>query len=71
MAKKNRRTLKRFFSEGSLPTEDQFGDLIDSSLNTIDEGLDKTPQNGLELSLVGDHDRLISFFRTSAAKDMV
>jgi len=71
MAKKNRSTLKRYFREGSLPSEDQFGDLIDSSLNTIDEGFDKTPENGFEISLVGDHDRLISFFRTSAAKDVV
>jgi hypothetical protein len=71
MAKKNRSTLKRYFREGALPSEDQFGDLIDSSLNTIDEGFDKTPENGFEISLVGDHDRLISFFRTSAAKDVV
>jgi len=71
MAKKNRSTLKRYFREGSLPSEDQFGDLIDSSLNTIDEGFDKTPENGFEISLVGDHHRLISFFRTSAAKDVV
>ena len=68
MAKKNRSTLKRFFSEGALPSADQFGDLIDSSLNTIDEGFDKTPENGFEISLIGDHDRLISFFRNSAAK---
>lgn len=71
MAKKNRSTLKRYFREGALPSADQFGDLIDSSLNTIDEGFDKTPENGFEISLVGDHDRLISFFKTSAAKDAV
>jgi hypothetical protein len=71
MAKKNRSTLKRFFREGALPSEDQFGDLIDSCLNTIDEGFDKTPENGFEISLIGDHERLISFFRTAAAKDVV
>jgi len=71
MAKKNRSTLKRFFREGALPSEDQFADLIDSSLNMIDEGFDKSPENGFEISLIGDHDRLISFFRTAAAKDMV
>ena len=71
MAKKNRSTLKRYFHEGALPSEDQFGDLIDSSLNTIDEGFDKTPENGLEITLVGDHERLISFFRTSASKDVL
>lgn len=71
MAKKNRSTLKRYFHEGALPSEDQFGDLIDSSLNTIDEGFDKTPENGFEISLVGDHARLISFFKSSADKDAV
>lgn len=71
MAKKNRSTLKRYFQKGALPSEDQFGDLIDSSLNTIDEGFDKTPENGFEISLLGDHDRLISFFKSSAIKDAV
>ena len=71
MARKNRSTLKRYFREGALPTEDQFGDLIDSSLNTIDEGFDKTPENGFEISLIGDHERLISFFKTTAARDAV
>lgn len=71
MAKKNRRTLKRYFQKGALPTEDQFGDLIDSALNTIDEGFDKSPENGFEISLIGDHHRLISFFRGGAAKDAV
>lgn len=71
MAKKNRTTLKRYFQKGALPTEDQFGDLIDSNLNTIDEGFDKSPENGFEISLVGDHHRLISFFKSGAAKDAV
>ncbi len=71
MAKKNRSTLKRYFREGALPTADQFGDLIDSSLNTIDEGFDKTTENGFEISLVGQHDKLISFFRNSVSKHPV
>lgn len=71
MAKKNRSTLKRYFSEGALPSADQFADLIDSALNTIDEGFDKTPENGFEISLIGDHDRLISFFRNQAGRQAV
>ena len=71
MAKKNRSTLKRYFRRGALPSEDQFGDLIDSSLNTIDEGFDKSPENGFEISLVGDHSRLISFFKNAAVRDAV
>jgi len=71
MAKKNRSTLKRYFRKGALPSEDHFDDLIDSTLNTIDEGFDKTPENGFEVSLVGDHQRLISFFKSGAVKDAV
>jgi hypothetical protein len=71
MAKKNRSTLKRYFREGALPSEDHFDDLIDSTLNTIDEGFDKTPDNGFEISLIGDHQRLISFFKSGATQDAV
>jgi len=68
MAKKNRSTLKRFFREGALPSEEQFGDLIDSSLNTVDEGFDKSSENGFEISSIGDHERMLSFFRNSASQ---
>ncbi|MCF6257971.1 MAG: hypothetical protein L3J98_09175 [Gammaproteobacteria bacterium] len=68
MAKKNRSTLKRFFSEGALPTEEQFSDLIDSSLNVVDEGFDKSPEHGFEISAMGDHERMLSFFRNSASQ---
>ncbi len=71
MAKKNRSTLQRYFSEGALPTADHFADLIDSALNMVDEGFDKTPENGFEISLIGDHDRLISFFRNYAGTQAV
>ena len=71
MAKKNKSTLKGYFESGALPTEDHFRDLIDSTLNPIDEGFDKTPWNGFEISLTGDHQRLISFFETGAIKDAV
>ncbi|MCP4983818.1 MAG: hypothetical protein GY935_25360 [Gammaproteobacteria bacterium] len=71
MAKKNRSTLKRYFRKGALPTEDQFNDLIDSTLNTIDEGFDKSPENGFEISVIGDHPRLISFIKSGAASDAV
>lgn len=71
MAKKNRSTLKRYFRRGALPTEDQFNDLIDSTLNTIDEGFDKSPEHGFEISLVGSHPRLVSFFKSGVARDAV
>ncbi len=65
MAKRNRDTLKNFFSKGALPSEEQFHDLIDSAVNQIDEGFDKSPEGGLEITPVGNHDGLISFFRST------
>ena len=63
MAKKNRDTLKSHFRNGSLPSQDEFNDLIDSTLNVIDEGFDKSPADGFQVSQLGDDGRLISFFR--------
>lgn len=63
MSKRNRATLKKFFKQGSLPSEEYFHDLIDSTLNLTDDGLEKSPAKGLELSTLGNSDSLISFFR--------
>ena len=65
MAKRNRGTLKHFFRKGAMPSEHQFGDFIDSTLNLIDEGFDKSPENGLEISPQGNQDGLISFCRSN------
>lgn len=66
MAKQNRETLKRFFSAGKLPSEEHFADLVDSSLNIIDEGFAKTEKYGFEITPQkgsDDTENLISFFR--------
>jgi len=65
MAKRNRKTLKNFFGKGALPTQENFADLIDSSLNLVDEGFDKSAEKGLEISSIGNHDGLISFSRNN------
>ena len=41
MTKRNRKTLSDNFADGSLPTQDAFGDLIDSMVNIVDDGFDK------------------------------
>jgi hypothetical protein len=64
MAKRNRVTLKEFFRRGALPSENQFSDLIDSTLNMIDEGFDKTAEHGLEITPLRDRTSLISFFKS-------
>lgn len=60
---RNRSTLKQFFADGALPSAAQFADLIDSTINQIDEGFDKTPAEGLKISSLGTHSELVSFYR--------
>ena len=62
MADQTRDTLKNYFKSGSLPSADQFGDLIDSMLNMRDEGFDKTPDHGFEVDQL-PKGKLISFFK--------
>lgn len=62
MGKANRSTLKNYFRKGCMPSEQQFADLIDSMLNMVDEGFDKSPEDGLKVSQLGEHAALISFY---------
>lgn len=62
MGKANRSTLKNYFKKGRMPSEQQFADLVDSMLNMVDEGFDKSPADGLKVSQLGDHAALISFY---------
>lgn len=63
--------MKQFFADGSLPSADHFGDLIDSTLNLINEGFDKTPPDGFKISTIGEHRRLISFYRSGDPNNAV
>jgi hypothetical protein len=63
MALINRQTLKNYFKKGGFATEKHFLDLIDSSLNSIDDGINKTTEHGLKLSPINDSSKLISFFK--------
>ena len=63
MTTRNRATLRGYFSAGKLPTQDNFGDLIESMLNMDDEGFRKSEKNGFEISTLQKNDALISFYR--------
>lgn len=63
MAKHNRDTLKNYFREGALPTSAHFADLIDSNLNTLEEGFDKTARDGFKVASLDREDQLVSFYR--------
>lgn len=64
MAKETRDTLKHYFKGGSLPSADQFSDLIDSMLNMRDEGFYKTADSGFKVAQLSEG-KLISFFRNT------
>lgn len=62
MTKRNRESLKKYFQNGSRPSGNAFEDLIDSMLNIIDEGFDKSPENGLKIYPIGESEKYIGFF---------
>ena len=68
MALINRQTLKNYFKKGGFATEKHFVDLIDSSLNVVDDGISIQREHGLKISPIGFSSKLISFFRKSTQK---
>jgi hypothetical protein len=70
MAKKNRASLKRKFDKGEMPSADAFSELIDSMLNIVDEGFDKTEFDGLKVAQI-NHGKLLSFYRNIDIKSPV
>ena len=69
MALLNRQTLRNYFKKGSAPTEQQFSDLIDSTINIVDDGIDRGVDSGFRLSPVGYSNRLLSFYMNLQKKD--
>lgn len=63
MARRNRDTLKDYFRQGKRPNEQDFADLIDSTLNTLDDGFDSSPQIGIGLTPLTDDGVIISTYR--------
>lgn len=63
MTRCNRESLRSYFSDGALPTQEHFADLVDSMLNMSDEGFSKTVEGGFEISAATGYDTLLSFFR--------
>lgn len=61
-----RSELKERFKAGRMPTEEDFMGLIDSMVNSIDEGFDVSEENGLEIKQKKDSGRLASFFSNLA-----
>ena len=69
MAQKNKETLKNYFKKGGFITEKEFIDLIDSSMNVIDDGISIKPEDGLKLNPTGIYSKLISFYKKKSQKN--
>ena len=60
--KLSRKELKERFKAGRMPTEEDFMSLIDSLVNSVDEGFDVSEENGLQIKQKKDGGCLASFF---------
>ncbi|MEQ9289287.1 MAG: adhesin [Cyclobacteriaceae bacterium] len=65
----NRTTLKGFFQKGRMPSGEHFSNLIDSTINKIDDGFAKTVEHGLKLVPGGGSQKLMSFYDDIKEKD--
>lgn len=68
MALRGRKILKEFFSDGRRPSEQEFEDLIDSSVNRLDDGYSKNSKDGLKLSPKDEKGILMSFCAQSGTE---
>jgi hypothetical protein len=59
---RNRASLKKNFSKGRLLSESDFSELIDSSVNKIDDGFSKDDKNGLQLAPSKESEKVMSIF---------
>ncbi len=60
----NRSTLRNLFKRGSVPTEVNFSDLIDSTVNKVDDGFAQNPNEGWMLAPQGEKQKLMSFYES-------
>ena len=65
MARLSRIALKSIFKAGQLPCEEDFADLIDSTVNVLEEGIEKTRETGLKILQITESGKLMSFYENS------
>jgi hypothetical protein len=64
MALLTRSTLKNLFKRGMVPSEVNFSDLIDSTVNKVDDGFSQSTTEGFMLAPQGPNNKLISFYES-------
>lgn len=63
MGRTNRNTLKEYFKRGKMPDQGHFCELIDSTLNIADDGIEKTPDDGLCLAPLKKNGPVLGIFK--------
>ena len=63
MAKRNRNTLTNIFLRGNISGQN-YADLIESTVNILDDGIDFDEDNGLKITAKGPSQKLISFYES-------
>lgn len=63
MPKRNRKTLKDSFRQGRKPTQQDFENLIDSTINILDDGLSKRADTGIGLAPLQGNETVMSIYR--------
>jgi len=66
---RNRDTLKRVFSEGQKPTEEDFKNLIDSTVNILDDGFSKNSRMGIKLAPLSEKEGTVMTFLQTNSKE--
>lgn len=70
MAIRNRNTLIEGFSKGQRPTADDFKNLIDSTVNILDDGFSKDAQSGIKLAPISEQEGTVMTFLQNMTDDM-
>ena len=52
-----------------MPTAEHFRDLIDSSVNQVEDGFEKTPADGLRIASSGESRRVMSLFQGLSSRE--
>jgi hypothetical protein len=63
MTERNRASLKNNFLKGTVPKEKDFHDLIDSSVNKLDDGLRKEPGSSIGITAESSNSEILRFFK--------
>lgn len=69
MAIRNRNTLISGFSKGQRPTADDFKNLIESTVNILDDGFAKDAQTGIKLAPISEQEGTVMTFLQSMTDD--